>query len=129
MSSDDCYISWKSSLHEELLAIELAHFSLCAISDRFAFFVEFGGDLAVLQQCVHSGRCVESWNPGAGGPDALRQCTLRTKLDLNIAAEVLLFKRLVVAQEAYDQFIDLAILGKMGKSADFLNAGIVGNSS
>jgi hypothetical protein len=62
VGTNDGDVAGYSGLHEELLAVELAHFTLLAKSNRIALVVVLGGDLAILQQRINSCGGVKCWN-------------------------------------------------------------------
>jgi hypothetical protein len=125
VGANDGDVAGYGSFHKELLTIELAHFTLLAESNRITLVVVFGWDLAVLQQRVDSCGGVESWNARTTSSYPLSNRALRTQLNLDAPTQVLLLQRLVVAQKADDELLDLPALCEQSQASHVLDTGIV----
>ena len=68
----------------------------------------------------------EGRDAGAAGADALGQRALRIEFDLQLAGEILLRERLVLADIGRDHLLDLPGLEQQAE-ADAVDAGIVGD--
>ena len=108
----DGNIARQSSLHEKFPAIELPHLPLLTKPYRFTLFIEPSWNFTILQQRIHSRRCVESRNARTTSSYPLRKRTLRTKLNFNTTAQILLLQRLIIPQETYNKLLNLSALGE-----------------
>ena len=91
-----------------------------------AFAIELAFFFSLTNRRAGAGARKKSRDAGTARADALRQRALRVELDLELAREILLRKRLVLADIGRNHFLDLPAIEQEAET-DAVDSGVVGD--